>query len=30
MVEWSKEDSDLTSIWDDPGYLALVEQWKST
>lgn len=30
LVEWSKEDSDLTSIWDDPGYLALVEQGKST
>ena len=29
MVEWSKEDSDLTSIWDEPGYLALVEQWKT-
>lgn len=29
IVEWSKEDSDLTSIWDDPGYLTLVEQRKS-
>ncbi|MBK5108148.1 MAG: ClbS/DfsB family four-helix bundle protein [Anaerolineales bacterium] len=30
LVAWSMEDSDLTSIWDEPGYLALVEQWKST
>jgi hypothetical protein len=29
LVEWSREDSDLSSIWDEPGYLALVEQWKS-
>jgi hypothetical protein len=28
LVEWSQKDSDLTSIWDEPGYLALVEQWK--
>jgi hypothetical protein len=29
IVAWSKEDSDLTSIWEEPGYLALVEKWKS-
>lgn len=29
MVQWSREDSDLVSLWDDPGYLALVEQWKT-
>ncbi|MCJ7537335.1 MAG: hypothetical protein MUO57_17555, partial [Anaerolineales bacterium] len=29
MIAWSLEDSDLVSIWDDPGYRALVKQWKS-
>lgn len=29
MVAWSREDSDLTSLWDDPEYLALVEKYKS-
>ncbi|MFN2211923.1 MAG: TPR end-of-group domain-containing protein [Anaerolineales bacterium] len=29
MVEWSREDSDLISLWDDPGYLALIERWKA-
>jgi hypothetical protein len=24
MIEWSREDTDLTSIWDEPGYRALV------
>lgn len=24
MVEWSQSDTDLSSIWDDPGYRALV------
>ena len=30
IVAWSKEDSDLASLWEEPGYLALVQQWKST
>jgi len=29
MVSWSQEDNDLVSIWDEPGYRALVEGWKS-
>ena len=29
IVEWSREDSDLVSIWENPGYLELVEKWKS-
>lgn len=24
MIEWSREDTDLASIWDEPGYLILV------
>jgi hypothetical protein len=29
IVEWSKEDSDLVSLWENPGYLELVEKWKT-
>lgn len=29
IAEWSKEDSDLASIWDEPGYLVLVERGKA-
>jgi tetratricopeptide (TPR) repeat protein len=25
MVEWSREDTDLASIWEEPGYRALVD-----
>ena len=27
MVEWSRSDPDLTSIWDEPEYRALVEEY---
>jgi hypothetical protein len=26
MIEWSKEDTDLASLWDEPGFLALVDR----
>ena len=26
MIEWSKEDTDLVSLWDEPGFLALVDR----
>jgi hypothetical protein len=26
MIEWSKSDSDLDNIRDEPGYLALVSE----
>lgn len=26
MIEWSKEDTDLVSLWDEPGYKVLVDR----
>ena len=26
MIEWSKEDTDLASLWDEPAFLALADQ----
>ena len=28
MIEWSREDTDLASVWEEPGYRALVEKSK--